>query len=99
MHERCRLGRTPVEVHMTKNENAIAIGLEVGPGLLLQTFGIGHIYAGRVGTGIAIMIAYWVLLAINALLTTIWIGFITGPLTLLAFLIFAPTNVIDTSRR
>jgi len=84
---------------MTKNENAVAIGLEVGPGLLLQTFGIGHLYAGRVGAGLAIMISYWVLLAINALLTTIWIGFITGPLTLLAFLIFAPTNVIDTARR
>jgi TM2 domain-containing membrane protein YozV len=99
MHETGGLGRTPAEVTMTKNENAVAIGLEVGPGLLLQTFGIGHLYAGRVGAGLAIMISYWVLLAINALLTTIWIGFITGPLTLLAFLIFAPTNVIDTSRR
>ena len=84
---------------MGKHSNALAIGLEVGPGFFFQTFGIGHIYAGRFSTGIAIMFSYWVLQAINAVLTTVWIGFLTGPLTWLAFMVFAPTNVLDSSSR
>jgi len=84
---------------MAKHSNALAIGLEVGPGFFFQTFGIGHMYAGRASTGLAIMFSYWVLQAINALLTTVFIGFITGPLTWLAFMIYAPTNVLDGSAR
>lgn len=79
--------------------NLVAVGLEVVPGTLIQTFGIGHLYAGRVGAGLGIMLTYWVLQAINAALTTVWIGFVTGPLTWLAFMVFAPTNVLDTRRR
>jgi TM2 domain-containing membrane protein YozV len=84
---------------MGRHNNALAIGLEVGPGFFFQTFGIGHIYAGRASTGIAIMFSYWVLQAINLLLASVWIGLITGPLTWLAFMVFAPTNVLDSRRR
>jgi hypothetical protein len=56
-------------------------------------------YAGRFSTGIAIMFAYWILQAINAALLSVGIGFVTGPLTWLAFMILAPTNVLSSSRR
>jgi hypothetical protein len=45
------------------------------------------------------MFSYWVLQAINLLLASVWIGLITGPLTWLAFMVFAPTNVLDSRRR
>jgi TM2 domain-containing membrane protein YozV len=88
-----------MEVRMTRQESMVAVGLEVGPGLLLQTFGIGHLYAGKVGTGLAIMFAYWFLLAVNAFLTTFLIGFVTGPLTWLAFMVLSPTNVLSSAPR
>ena len=84
---------------MTRQESMVAVGLEVGPGLFFQTFGIGHLYAGKTSTGIALMFGYWVLQAINLFLTTFFIGFITGPLTWLAFMILAPTNVISSAPR
>jgi hypothetical protein len=85
---------------MAKHSNALAIGLEVGPGFFFQTFGIGHIYAGRMSTGVALMFSYWVLQAINAALVSVWgLGFITGGLTWLAFMVLAPTNVLDSSAR
>jgi len=84
---------------MTPRQNAVAVGLEVGPGLLLQTFGIGHLYSGKIGTGLAIMLSYWLLQAINAALVFVWIGLITAPLTWLAYMVLAPTNVLRTSPR
>jgi TM2 domain-containing membrane protein YozV len=86
------------ETTMTRQESMLAVGLEVGPGLLLQTFGIGHLYAGKVGTGLAIMFGYWFLQAVNVLLTSILIGFVTGPLTWLAFMVLSPTNVLSSTR-
>ncbi len=83
----------------SKHSNALAIGLEVGPGFFLQTFGLGHMYAGRVGAGVGLMLSYWVLQAINVALMSVWIGFITYPLTMLAYMVLAPTNVIDESAR
>ncbi len=82
---------------MAKHSNALAIGLEVGPGFFFQTFGVGHMYAGRWSTGLALMFSYWVLQAINTALMSVWIGFITMPLTWLAYMIMAPTNVLDSS--
>ena len=84
---------------MTKEQNAIAIGLELAPGAFFQTFGIGHMYSGRFMTGLAIMISYWALQSVNTLLMAVWIGFITFPLTWLAYMFFCPTNVIDTWKR
>jgi TM2 domain-containing membrane protein YozV len=79
----------------TPNTTMVAVGLEVLPGLLLQTFGIGHLFKGRVGMGLGIMVSYWALQAVNAMLCTVWIGFITGPLTWLAYMIAAPTNLLE----
>ena len=83
---------------MTKNQTMLAVGLEVAPGTLFQTFGVGHLYAGRYGTGIAIMFGYWTLQAINAMLLPFLIGWITAPLTWLAFVVFAPTNLLKEVR-
>lgn len=82
---------------MSSNQNntMVAVGLEVLPGLLLQTFGIGHLFKGRVGMGLGIMVSYWALQVVNAMLCTVWIGFITGPLTWLAYMIAAPTNLLE----
>jgi len=67
-----------------------AVLLEVLPGFLLQTFGIGHIYAGDVGVGLAFMFGYWVLLGINAALLCVGIGVFTGPACWLLFMILCP---------
>lgn len=83
---------------MNRNENMVAIGLEVGPGLLLQTFGVGHMYAGRYQTGLLIMFGYWMLQAINGLLMSVGIGLITAPLTWLAFMVMCPTNLLGAKR-
>jgi len=82
---------------MNRNQSMVAVGLEVAPGTLFQTFGIGHLYAGRVGTGLALMLSYWGLQAVNAFLTGFFgIGFITGILTYLGFMVFSTTNLLDS---
>jgi TM2 domain-containing membrane protein YozV len=57
-----------------------AVLLEILPGFFFQTFGIGHIYAGNVGTGLLIMFGYWFVTVINFLLCFLLIGLITWPL-------------------
>ena len=57
-----------------------AVLLEVLPGFFFQTFGIGHMYAGNVGTGLLIMFGYWFVQFINLLLCFLLIGFLTLPL-------------------
>jgi TM2 domain-containing membrane protein YozV len=84
---------------MDRQQSMVAVGLEAGPGLILQTFGIGHLYAGKVGTGLAIMISYWVLQAINVALMPFLIGWITAPLTFLIYLVMVPTNVLSSKKR
>lgn len=64
--------------HPGKSGSTAAL-LEVIPGLF-QVFGIGHIYAGRVGLGLCVMFGYWLLTFINLLLCVVFIGFITWPL-------------------
>jgi len=68
---------------------ATAALLEVLPGFFIHTFGIGHIYSGRVGVGLCVMFGYWFLLVINILLCFVLIGVVTLPLTWLLFLIFS----------
>lgn len=82
----------------SRNNTMVAVGLEVVPGIFFQTFGVGHLYRGRVGTGLAIMLSYWFLQAINAALCAVLIGFVTAPLTWLAYMIAAPTNLLDEER-
>lgn len=83
---------------MNRQQSMVAVGLEVGPGLFLQTFGVGHIYSGKFGTGVALMFTYWVLQAINAMLLPFLIGWITMPLTFLGFMVFCPTNVLESKK-
>ena len=83
---------------LAQRDNTSAVLLEVFPGLFLQLFGLGHIYQGRVGLGLFIMISYWVLQAINAFLTLFLIGLVTMPLTWLFYLIAAPMNAADHVR-
>ena len=77
-------------VRPTPPDPGIAAILEVLPGLALQTFGVGNIYAGNVTGGVFMMIGYWFTCVINFLLCFILIGLITWPLTWIAFMIFCP---------
>ncbi|MDR2871357.1 MAG: hypothetical protein LBV45_02320 [Xanthomonadaceae bacterium] len=66
-----------------------AVLLEILPGMFIQTFGIGHLYAGNVTTGLLFMFGYWLLAAINFLLCFIFIGFITWPISWAATMIIS----------
>jgi hypothetical protein len=68
----------------TKDPTA-AVLLEILPALCLQTFGIGNIYAGNVLGGVLIMVGYWISCLVNFALCFILIGFLTWPLTFVAF--------------
>lgn len=78
-----------------RKDNTLAVMLELFPGVLLQTFGVGHIAQGRVGMGLFIMISYWALQAVNTMLMGVLIGFVTAPLTFLFYAIAAPLNAAD----
>lgn len=67
-----------------------AVLLEVLPGFFLQTFGIGHLYAGNVGTGLLFMFGYWFIQFINVLLCMLLIGFITLPLCFILAMVISP---------
>jgi TM2 domain-containing membrane protein YozV len=84
---------------MNRNQTMLAVALEVGPGTFFQTFGLGHMYPGKVGKGVGILLSYWVLQAINAALMPFFIGFITAPLTWLAYTVMAPTNLLSESKK
>jgi TM2 domain-containing membrane protein YozV len=67
----------------------VALILELVPGMFLQTFGIGNLYAGNIGWGLALMAGYWIASAVNVALCFILIGFVTWPLTWCAFAVLA----------
>ena len=73
----------------------VPVLLEVIPGWM-HVFGIGHIFQGRLGMGLFIMFSYWGLQVINAFLTLFFgLGFVTGFLTWLFYIISAPMNAND----
>jgi len=72
----------------------VPVLLELIPGWF-QIFGVGHLYQGRIGMGVFIMVSYWLLQGINAFLTMFLIGFITGPLTWLFYMIASAQNAND----
>lgn len=72
----------------------VPVLLELIPGWF-QVFGIGHIYQGRLGMGLFIMFSYWGLQFVNMLLSFVLIGFVTGPLTWLFYMVTAPMNAND----
>lgn len=82
---------------MNRQQSMVAVGLEVGPGLF-GAFGLGHMYSGKVGMGVALLLSYWVLQTINFMLMPFVIGWITAPLTFLGFMVFCPTNVLESRR-
>ena len=76
-----------------------AVLLEVLPGFFFQTFGIGHIYAGNVGTGLLFMFGYWLIQFVNLLLCLLIIGFITLPLCFIAAMIISPIVASNAASR
>jgi len=76
-------------------DNTVPVMLELGFGFFMQTFGVGHIAQGRVGLGLFIMLSYWALQFINALLCVVLIGIVTMPLTWLFYMVAAPMNAAD----
>jgi len=81
-----------VHYYRPQKEVSTAVLLEVIPGLF-GIFGIGHIYTGRVGLGLAFLFGFWAIEFVNFLLTFIFIGIITMPLCWLATLIISPIMV------
>src|SRR4051794_27691624 len=66
---------------------AVALELVLG---ILGIFGVGNIYAGRAGLGVALMLSFWALFWINVGLIFLIVGWVTMPLTWIAFLIAGP---------
>ncbi len=84
---------------MSRQESMKAVALEVVPGTFLQLFGIGHMYKGKIGMGLALLLSYWALQSLNVFLIGVGgIGFITGPLTWLFYTVFSATNVLSEGR-
>ena len=84
--------------HPTRDPG-LAVVLELVPGVFLQTFGIGNIYAGNIAGGILFMIGYWVLQVINIFLCFVLIGIVTLPLTWVAFMIICPVVANAVAKR
>lgn len=64
----------------------VAALLEVLPAFF-QIFGIGHLYAGNILTGLLLMFGWWVVCAVNFVLLFLIIGYITWPLCWIAAVI------------
>jgi TM2 domain-containing membrane protein YozV len=84
---------------MQQKNPGLAILLELLGGFLFQTFGIGNMYAGNVGVGVGLMLGYWALTAVNFVLCFVFIGFITWPLTWIAFAILSPILANNAAKR
>ncbi|MEO6391710.1 MAG: hypothetical protein ABIP75_07645 [Pyrinomonadaceae bacterium] len=76
--------------HQPQKSAGVAAILEVLPGFLIQTFGIGHLYAGNIGLGLFFMFGYWAITFVNFLLCFIFIGFITWPICWIFMMIMSP---------
>ena len=77
----------------------IAALLEVLGGMFAQTFGIGHIYAGNVTTGLLFMLGYWFLCVINFVLLFVFIGVLTFPLCWVLIMIISPIVAANSVKR
>lgn len=73
----------------------VPVLLELIPGWF-QLFGLGHLSQGRVGMGLFIMFSYWGIQVVNSFLTLFFgLGFVTGFLTWLFYMVSAPMNAND----
>src|SRR5262249_55309257 len=85
---------------MVQNKNpGLAVGLELGGGFLFQTFGIGHLYAGNIGMGLGLMFGYWALTAINIALCFVLVGFVTWPITWIAFMVLSAITANNAAKK
>jgi len=75
----------PPVSHETQTAGNTAMILEIVFGLFAQ-LGIGHVYTGRIGLGIGLLIGWWVYIAVATFITTATVGF--------AACIFAPIGII-----
>lgn len=76
----------------------VALILELVPGLFLQTFGIGNLYAGNLAWGLALMLGYWFASLVNLLLCFVLIGFVTWPMTWLAFALVGSLLAVNKAK-
>ncbi|MGC5021225.1 hypothetical protein [Micromonospora sp. DT47] len=76
---------TSVAVVPQKSAGA-AVALELVLGLF-GVFGVGNLYAGRVATGVILMVSFWALFWVNFFLIFLAVGIVTMPLTWIAYLI------------
>ncbi|MDB4936879.1 MAG: hypothetical protein JWP87_3851 [Labilithrix sp.] len=83
---------------VTPKNGGLAVALELLGGFFFQTFGIGHLYAGNVGAGLGLMFGYWALTAINFALCFVFIGFITWPVTWIAFMIISAITANNAAK-
>ena len=75
----------PPVTHETQTAGNTTMILEIVFGLFAQ-LGIGHVYTGRIGLGIGLLIGWWVYIAVATFITTATVGF--------AACIFAPIGII-----
>jgi hypothetical protein len=83
----------------TPKNGGLAVALELLGGFFFQTFGVGHLYAGNVGMGLGLMFGYWALTALNLALCFIVVGFVTWPLTWLAFMIISAITASNAAKK
>ncbi|MEE6261799.1 TM2 domain-containing protein [Plantactinospora sonchi] len=79
----------PIVVVVPQKSAGAAVALELVLGFL-GIFGLGNLYAGRIATGILLMISFWVLFWLNVVLMFLVIGLVTMPLTWLTYMVMAP---------
>ncbi|MDG4834454.1 hypothetical protein O7627_34870 [Solwaraspora sp. WMMD1047] len=87
----------PVEV-VPRKSVGLAVGLELILGLF-GIFGVGSIYAGRVGLGLTLMISFWMLFWVNFALIFLLIGLLTMPLTWFAYLVVGALLAVRGAER
>ncbi len=94
--------RQEVHIHNTyvqPKSSGVAILLEILPGFFFQTFGIGNLYAGSIGTGLVLMLTYWAMCVVNFLLLFVVIGYFTWPITWCIYLVIAIITANNAANR
>lgn len=77
---------------------AVAALLELLPGLIVYTFGIGHIYAGRLALGLTIMVGGWLILFVNFGLIFLLVGFCTFPIAFILLAVFCTISAYRSAQ-
>lgn len=91
-------GPSVVVVRASGRSRGMAAVLEVIPGLF-QVFGIGHMYAGRVGTGLFYMFGYWAIQCFNVVLAFCGIGVVLAVIFWVLMMITSPISAANSVDR